>query len=122
MTISSKFFGKNGHKIDEILADPFEEYVHDLRTNGSLNETPEIDGEKKIVCILGYNCPDIKLLPATIFFLNFWCKMDVISTVEKVGSRGLKRFFGEVKDCRGYMMPLHNPIFRNLFWITHPTR
>ena len=49
MTISSEFFSKDGHKIDEILADPFEKNIHDLRTNGSLNETPEIDEENKIV-------------------------------------------------------------------------
>ena len=48
MTISSGFVGKNGHKKDEILADPFEKNVHDLRTNGSLYETSEIEEKENI--------------------------------------------------------------------------
>ena len=47
MTISSKSFSKDGHKIDEILADPFEENVHDLGTNISGHEIPEIEEREK---------------------------------------------------------------------------
>ena len=68
MTISSKSFSKDGHKIDEILADPFEENVHDLGTNISGHEIPEIEEREKKYQVKYVRTSNY--LPATIF--EFW--------------------------------------------------
>ena len=79
MTISSKSFRKDGHKIDEILADPFEENVHDLGTNISGHEIPEIEEREKNIRLI---CSGHQIIYPRQF-LNFGCNGCNINREEK---------------------------------------